>query len=602
MLTNSFHRRRSDKMNRIYYALAVLGMSSAGYIAAAPTDQPVYIYLYATVSDHVNLEMTEDRLRHILPMTQTYRQMHPEAHISATILFSGAVSRALQERNAQTHILDFVKDYLHRGIIEAGYDGTDEPTYKNRPTLVFTDKQSPEECWQLRQKVATEFLAEARDPLTGAPAAGDGGLKEMQDVFGPAACLKGLALALKTDRAHGRVFTKADIPGPIPGGVAPIPGVYTEIGGDTETLQALRPYNTTAIIFGVPAVNPAQLPGFSGLVIHFGEMMSPIPETAPEVYWQDDVLRISEASRYVRPVKAFNGVEPLKTLLNQVNRTRLHVIQVELGAPEAYLQPAFVKTAPNAPLKYGYDHPESPKLPSGDLRPAADVTAAWNREDELLRWLCGEYFSANAGSRAVNSADLMKMAGPSTGFSVSTASLQAQLVELMNKWHHDTFTPSYLKVDDHYLSVAEWFQIMTDELAEFHRTGKLPQSVKAAKVRGPVYLSSGHGPNIGEVKVEDLATLCAEIAGPLHDDSSNEIPKNAIPPVLTINGTRVNPAQALRLMAQALADLTPEKVIPIKMTYSLHELGGAYPKSRPMGYVGFVWTMKPAPLHLAPTN
>ena len=117
-----------------------------------------------------------------------------------------------------------------------------------------------------------------------------------------------------------------------------------------------------------------------------------------------------------------------------------------------------------------------------------------------------------------------------------------------------------------------------------------------------MYLSSGHGPNIGEVKVEDLATLCAEIAGPLHDDSSNEIPKNAIPPVLTINGTRVNPAQALRLMAQALADLTPEKVIPIKMTYSLHELGRAYPKSRPMGYVGFVWTMKPAPLHLAPTN
>jgi len=587
-------------MKRIYYAaLAALAALSTGHVAAAPTDQPVYIYLYATVSDHINLDMTEDRLRHILPMAQKYRQMHPEAHINATILFSGAVSRALQERNPQTHILDFVKDYLHRGIIEVGYDGTDEPTYTIRPTLVFTDNQSPEDCWQLRQKIASEFLTQARDPLTGAPAAGDGGLKEMQAVFGPAATLKGLDLALKTDRAHGRYFAKGDVPGPIPGGVMSIPGIYREIGGDTETLQALRPYNTTAIIFGVPAVNPAQIPGYGESVSHFGELMSPVLEAAPEIYWQDYVLRISEASRNVRPVKAFNGVEALKTLFSKVSRAKLHVIQVELGAPEAYLTPAFVKSAPNAPLKYAYDHPQSPKLPAEDLLAAADVTAAWNREDDLLRWLSGEFFPANAGSRVVDSADLKAMAGSSTGFTVSTASLQAQLVALMNIWHHDTFTPSYLKVDDHFLSLAEWFQVMTDELAEFHRTGKLPPSVKVVRVRGPIYLATGHGPNIGEVKLEDLATLCADIAAPLHDDSSNEIPKNAIPSVITLNGTKVNPAQVLRMMAQALADMTPQKLIPIKMTYTLDELGGAAPRSRPLGYDGFVWTLKPAPLQTA---
>ena len=421
----------------------------------------------------------------------------------------------------------------------------------------------------------------------------------MQAVFGPAATLKGLDLALKTDRAHGRYFAKGDVPGPIPGGVMSIPGIYREIGGDTETLQALRPYNTTAIIFGVPAVNPAQIPGYGESVSHFGELMSPVLEAAPEIYWQDYVLRISEASRNVRPVKAFNGVEALKTLFSKVNRAKLHVIQVELGAPEAYLTPAFVKSAPNAPLKYAYDHPQSPKLPAEDLLAAADVTAAWNREDDLLRWLSGEFFPANAGSRVVDSADLKAMAGSSTGFTVSTASLQAQLVALMNIWHHDTFTPSYLKVDDHFLSLAEWFQVMTDELAEFHRTGKLPPSVKVVRVRGPIYLATGHGPNIGEVKLEDLATLCADIAAPLHDDSSNEIPKNAIPSVITLNGTKVNPAQVLRMMAQALADMTPQKLIPIKMTYTLDELGGAAPRSRPLGYDGFVWTLKPAPLQTA---
>ena len=586
-------------MNRISCLLAMLGMSCAECLTAAPVNQPVYIYLFARVSDQVNLDMTEDRLRHILPMTQKYQQMHPEAHIRTTILFSGAVSRALQLRNAQTHIVDFVKDYLVRGVIEAGYDGADEPTYTHRPTLVFTDNQSPEDCFRLRETIATQTLTQARDPLTGDPAAGDGGLKEMQAVFGSATAIKGLDLGLKDDRAHGRYFKRGDTPGPIPGGVFSVPGIYTEVGGDTETLQAMRPYNTSAIIFGIPAVNPAQLPGYTEAVGHFGDMMSPIPETAPEIYWQDAVLRISERTRHVRPVKATDGEDALKTLLKFLDRDKLHVIQVELGALDSYLQPAFVKNAPNAPLKYAYDHPQSPKLLAEDLLPAADVTSNWKKEDEFLSWLTGEYFSANPGTRAVDSADLKQMAGAPTGFSVSTASLQAQMVELMNKWHHDTFTPSYLKVDDKYLSLAEWFQVMTDELAEFHRTGKLPASVQVAKVRGPIYLSTGHGPNVGDVKISDLATLCADIAGPLHDDSSSEIPKNAIPPVVTFNGTKVNSAQMLRLMAQALADLSPDKTVPIKMTYTLDELGGAMPKSRPVGYVGFVWTLKPAPLQPA---
>lgn len=586
-------------MKPIYHVLTLLGLLFAGQAFAAPADQPVYIYLYARVGDQVNIEITEDRLRHILPTVQKYRKMYPEAHLSATVLFSGAVSRALQQRNAQTHILDFVKDSIRRGDIEPGYDGTDEPTYTHRPTLVFNENQSPEECWRLRQTVASQSFTEARDPLTGAPAAGDGGLKEMQAVFGTAQCLKGLDLALKTDRAHGRVYARGSVPRPVPGGVLSVPGIFTEIGGDTETLQALRPLNTSAIIFGLPAVNPADLPGFSEQVSHFGEMMSPIPDSAPEIFWQDGVLRISERSRHVRPVKAFNGVEALQAIFKGLDRNKLHVIQVELGSPDAYLQPAFVKTAPNAAVKYAYDHPENAKLPAEDLLPAADVSAGWNKEDELLRWLAGEYFPANAGSRAVDSADLKTMAGASTGFNVSTASLQAQMVELMNKWHHDTFTPSFLKVDDRYLSLAEWFQVMTDALAEFHRTGKLPQSVKVVKVRGPIYLTNGHGPNVGEVNVQDLAALCADIAGPLHDDSSNEIPRNAIPPVVTVNGTKINAAQALRLMAQALADLAPQKVIPIKMTYTVDEIGGAFPKSRPMGYVGFVWTLKPAPLQTA---
>src|ERR1039458_1238540 len=73
--------------------------------------------------------------------------------LSATVLFSGAASQALSERNSQTHIVDFVRDYIRRGIVEAGYDGTDEPTYQHRPVLDFSNAQTAEERWLDRKSV-----------------------------------------------------------------------------------------------------------------------------------------------------------------------------------------------------------------------------------------------------------------------------------------------------------------------------------------------------------------------------------------------------------------------------------------------------------------
>jgi len=575
--------------------LILLGLLSGGYLAGAGAGQPVYIYLYARVTDPVNIAMSEERLRHILPLVERYRQMRPEGHLSATVLFSGAVGEALQERNAQTHILDFVKDYIRRGVIAAGYDGMDEPTYQRRPTLEFSGQELPEERWNMRQSVAERFLTEARDPVTGAPAGGTGGLKEMQAVLGPAACIRGLELALKTTRPAPRAITKAGLP---PAEVPlPVTGIFTEVGGDTETLQALRPYHTTAMMSGIGATNPAQFPGFREASRRFGLLMAPIPEAAPEIFWQDYVLRMSEASGPVHPVKAQDGEEAVKGVLDSAPHQTMQVVRVELGGVEKYLQPAFAKTAANATLKYAYEHPADPRLPADALRPAAETEAAWAKEDAVMQWLAEVYIPANAGSRFVADADLLKMAGPATGFEISTADLRSALTELLAKWGSDTYPTSYVRVGGRYLSLAELFQVMTDELAEFHRTGKLPESVKTVKVYGPIRLVTGHGPNAGEVTVGELARICAELAGPLHDDSSTAVPKNAIPPLLKINGLDLNPAQVLRLMAQAIVNPAPDNSIRVRMTYMLAEAGGIFPKSRELIDDGFVWTIKPAPLN-----
>ena len=105
-------------MKRLFLGAVTLGVLPGGYLAGNGVSKPVYVYLYARITDHVNIQLTEDRLRHLLPLMERYRQLRPESHLSATVLLSGAASQALQGRNAQTHILDFVKDYIRRGVIE----------------------------------------------------------------------------------------------------------------------------------------------------------------------------------------------------------------------------------------------------------------------------------------------------------------------------------------------------------------------------------------------------------------------------------------------------------------------------------------------------
>lgn len=591
---------RHSVWNRIYIAILAAGLLSGAYLAGATDQQPVYVWLYAEATDHVNLGLTEDRLRQVLPEVERYRKAYPAAHVSATILFSGAVSQALEQRNAETHIVDFVKGYIGRGVVEAGYDGTDEPTYDQRPLLKFSPEQSPWARWQMRQEVAQRLLTEARDPLTGAPASGDGGLKKMQEVFGPAAYIKGLELAIETYRPPVQVKPDPKALGaPVVGAsFAPRFGIFRESGGDTETLQMLRKYDAAPVMRGIPGVNPGQLPGFGGASAEFGQLMSPEPDTAPEVYWQDGVLRISEAAPPVRYVEAVEGMGPLKAELDKANRSTMHVVEVQLGGVENYLKPDFAKSAPNAPVRYAYDHPESPKLPGDAMRSDTEVAAGWAREDVFLKWLADQYFPSNPGSRFVSTNDLSKMAGSSEGFSISTASLRAAVSGALQKVGNDTHLFSYLQVDGHYLSLAELFQVMTDELAEFHQTGKLPASVKVAKVYGPFRLVTGHGPNDGEITAGDIEQTCADIAGSLHDDTATGVPKNSVPPLLKINGMNLNPAQMIRLMGLTLENPAPDTKLPVRMSYVLTG-AGMLPDTRPVWDTGFVWAIKPASLSVA---
>jgi hypothetical protein len=112
-------------------------------------------------------------------------------------------------------------------------------------------------------------------------------------------------------------------------------------------------------------------------------------------------------------------------------------------------------------------------------------------------------------------------------------------------------------------------------------------------------MPGGHGPNIGEVTVASVAKQCAKIEASLHDDTANPMPTNTIPPILAVDGIRVNAAQFLRLMAQALVDPTPTAKVNVRMTYMFPGTAQIFPKTRSLEDTGATWTFKPAPLDIS---
>lgn len=596
--------------------LLLTGLVS-GELLAKPDAQrePVLVYLQAEITDHVNLDITENRLRQLLPMLETYRNKYPGANVSATLLFSGAVSDALAWRNGRTHIVDFVKDYVQRGVVEVGYDGADEPTYETRPLLDFSNARTPQDRWMIRQEAAEQILTKARDPLSGAAVIGrSGGLARMQEVFGEAAYVSGAApmvgFRVRSTRTNTHtppadmVATKAVVP---PKPKPPlVPTLVPEIGADTETAYEIHRLNTTAIMPGLPEDNPANLAGFGGGEAGFQRVVSPSAETSPEVYWQDNVLRLSEVSNTSEAAAEaehdFKGLtaDETKEDFGDLDRSRIQVVRIELADERYYLQHSLTKDD-EYPLKYAYSHSEDPTLPPDALASKAEVDAAYDREEAALRWLSEEFFSANPGSHFVSNAQLKQMAGQSVGYSLSVAALQKAVSQALNEWGNNTFPLPYLRVENHYLSLADWFQVMADTLSELDRTGKLPESVRVVAVYGPDHTPLGHGPNVGEATVASVAHVCSDLTQRLHD-TGGDPPKNSVPTSVTVSGINMSGAQFLRLMAEALVAPTPDTKVRVKMTYLFPNQAQLVPKTRSMSEMGAGWTVKPAQLQVGGTS
>jgi hypothetical protein len=536
----------------------------------AQEKQPVYVYLFSRFSDFVNMEMTERRIRDTVSLVEKYRREYPKSQVSATVLFSGALSQALAERNAKTRIKDYVLEAARRGVIEIGYDGTDEPTYSSRPLVNLGNIGSPEDRWRLRGEAAEQFLTEARDPSSGEVEKGKpGGLKAMQEVFGEAVCVKGLNVG---------------------------------IGGDSEYIHHLRRYNTQAIMWGLPDPNPAlNIHGYRGSVEQFGKAMSPIPNSSPELNWMDNFLRLSETSdAAVRVVSGHEGPEVIKKLMDALDRSHVRILHVELSDVRMYLSQLFDKGTVFPPLKLAYDHPDHPTLPLEAFAGSKQLEENQANQEALMRWLAGDFMAANPGSHFVSSTDLAKMSPSNVGQDISVEELQKAAGALLKAWGNDTYLPDYISVGNQYLSLADTFQVLCDVLAEQHRTGKRPQIVRIHSVYGPLQLPEEHGPALGAVTGASVARTASDMARVLKNETWKPVPTSVVPMWVDIESLHLTTGQFLRLMLESLVAPSPSVQIKVKMTNNFSSSGLEYPKQRLPIDQGGTWTFRPAPLNIAP--
>ena len=557
----------------LFCAVCAAGLVVSGF-AAAPASQPVYFFLSTTIDDHVNTDITADRLQRVLAMLGKYRAHNPS--VGETLLFSGAMSAQLERQNGENRLLDAIKTGRSAGAVSAGYDGSGEPTYKAHPAVDLKGLTSPETRWNARVTVTDTLLTAARDPLTGAALpTGSGGLKKMQEVFGPASYIKGVFL--ETESAINPVI---------------------DVGVDSEIVHALRRYNSTAVMEGIADPSfihpgPADYRGWADALSRF---LSPDADTSPELFWHEGILRSSEdGGTDVASFRATAGVDRLKAMLAAIDRSRVRILHIEIGSQMNHVKPQPGLVRPNVPLSYAYDHPDRPQYPA-ELRLAkAAVDANYANEDAVLNYLVSEFLPANAGSRFVSPADLKSLTMPAWGYDVRMDALRPAVDQMVTAWGGKV-PPKFLRVEDHYLSEADLFAVLADALAQMHRTGKLPVSVRVPHVYGPISTVQAETQVIGQVSAASVARVCARLNDDLHNDSWTPIPRNAVPSDVSLEGLVLNPAQFLRLMAEALIAESPEAKLTAKPTDLFWGREAVFYRRRPVTELGEAWTFKPAPL------
>ena len=558
------------------FAAGLLVMALSGLLLAAPpsssaAQEPVYIVLYSRFYDHSHPFPTEERLHRLLPLLEQLRKQYPQSGISALFQFSGTVSEVLQEGNGGLHLVDQVKDFAQRGLVEVGYTGEDEPSYLYRPKPKVLEANTPEERWAAKAEAEERFLTDFKNPVTGLPVPGlTGGLKRTEEVFGPVAYASGV--------------------------------VYNVLSGDSAMTHVFRKMNPSAILVGVPKADPTYgSEGFAFSAANFSHYMSPDAFESPELFWEDNVLRLSDSSLADnKPHTTDEPLDALKPVFQKLDRSRPRVIKLEIASYKRYLNKRADGSILYDPLQWMYYHPDEPKMPVNmkPLVPQGDVDAGYRNEEAVLKWLLEEFLPANPGSRFVSVHELAGMVEPHPS-EVSASDLKLLASDLESRFVELPMTaPDFGKAGNTYFTLSESFHLLAQALAKAQTSGSLPKSVPFGTVSGPLLVPDDMGATTGSVLVGDVMKKAEELAPRLAKTGWTQVPEDAVPYAVTIGTLKLNASQMLRLMAQAYLDPTPSRILKVNAVTLSNRSGFMFPHNAAMPDQTNEWAFKPAPLRL----
>lgn len=554
----------------MYQRAAFVLLAFSGLLARAAPPEPVYIVLYSRFYDHSHQHTTDERLQRLLPLLDRLHTQYPQSGISALFQFSGTVSQVLSEENSGLHLVDQVKEYANRGLVDIGYTGEEEPSYLYRPKPNLLLAKTPEERWAAKAEAAERFLIDFKNPVTGLPVAGlTGGVKRTQEVFGKLAFLSGIS---------------------------------QQLGGDSPEIHEVRKLDPNVVVTGVRGRDPKfGIEAYAISAANFSSYMSPEPLDSPEVFWEDNILRLSDASLLDnRPHTTDEDLDGLKKTFQKLDRSHVRVLKLEVASYRRYLSRRADGSVIYDPMEWLYYHPDEPRIPLNlkALVTQGEVEAGYKRDEATLRWLLEEFLPANPGSRFVSVRELRAIS-QSNDTEVSAADLKALASDIDGQYVKLPMTaPDFGRAGTRFFSLAESFNLFAQALAAASHTGSLPASVPLTPMYGPLVLPNDMGAVSGSVAVSEVIKTAAQIAPKLAEVAWKRVPDNSVPALFEVGSLHLNAAQVLRLMAQACLDPLPGRILKVNAITLTTRSAFMFPKNTQMTDQGNAWTFKPAPLRI----
>lgn len=536
-----------------------------GVVVTAEGPSPVYVLLQATIDDEINPEGMA-RLPRLLATMQALERRGAAFHPTCLLQFNGVTANTLASENAATGRLDQVRDLARRGLLEIGYDGSDEPTFLTRPQPNFRGAATAEQRWQARMQALQWFLAEWKDPLTGEPdPARAGGLRKVLEVFGPVSFAR---------------------------------GVTFEPWSSAEAVHAMAALGAHPALAGFvePSAYPARnFSGYRGGSPMLSASLAPDARSAPEVFWLDTTLHLSDYGMPGgRVFNAHEGPEALEKLLAGLDRSRPHVVQVRLGHPAVFAKPGFGPRNYQTPLDYAYDNPKAPNVPPSALLSPEDRAAAEAREQAVLDWLVDRFFPGNPGSRFVSIGALAREAEAA----VSAPVLPQDLREAATVLRDRTVAaggelPAFVTAGQRYFSLADLFGLLATALATpaGDATGA---ALEVVPLLGPIELVEAQPVKELRVAREAVVRACGEMAPARSAAEWTVVPRRVVPSRVVVDGVTLTAGQFLLAMADAYLAGAAQARVDVRSTTASSGVLFVLPLTRPRSDGGSVWTVRPA--------